>query len=124
MHFIIKINFLSFQKRNNLKKIVDLLCAKGIFLKSLDEIDLAILKTRKKIKVFSGITDKRYFIVIFTINQKSRFIVKNAKEIIELENRLEVVRNHAYKKKYMVLESPLCSRAKAFLTKENWKILE
>ncbi len=124
MLFIIKINFLNLQKRSNLKKVIDLLCTKGILLKSLDEIDLKILNTRKKIKIFSGVTEKKYFIVIFFIEQKSRFVVKNAKEIVELENRLEAVKNHIYKKKYIVLDSPLCSHAKDFLTKDNWKILE
>ena len=121
---IIKINFLSYRKRSNLKKIVDLLCANGILLKSLNEIDLAILNSRKKVKIFSGVTDKNYFIFIIDIEQKSRFVVKNAKEIIDLEKRLEVVGNHIYKKKYIVLSSPLCSRAKNFLTKDRWKILE
>lgn len=124
MHSIIKINFLSLQKRSNLKKIVDLLCAKGIILKSLNEVDPAILKSRKKVKIFSGVTDKNYFIVIINIEQKSRFVVKNAKEIADLEKRLEVAKNHIYKKKYIVLNSPLCSRAKDFLIKDNWKILE
>jgi len=121
---IIKINFLSYQKRSNLKKIVDLLCANGILLKSLNEIDLAILNTRKKVKIFSGVTDKNYFIFIINIEQKSRFVVKNAKEIIDLEKRLEVVENHIYKKKYIVLSSPLCSHAKDYLTEDKWKILE
>jgi len=124
MRSIIKINFLSYLKRSNLKKIVDLLCANGILLKSLNEIDPAILNSRKKVKIFSGVTDKNYFIFIINIEQKSRFVVKNAKEIIDLEKRLEVVENHIYKKKYIVLSSPLCSRAKDFLIKDSWKILE
>ena len=107
-----------------MKKIVDLLCAKGILLKSLNEIDLAIINSRKKAKIFSGVTDKNYFIFIIDIGQKSRFVVKNAKEVIELEKKLEMVENHIYKKKYIVLNSPLCSKAKDFLIKEKWKILE
>jgi len=107
-----------------LKKIVDLLCSNGILLKSLNEIDLTILNSRKKVKIFSGVTDKNYFIFIINVEQKSRFVVKNAKEIIDLEKRLEVVENHIYKKKYIVLSSPLCSRARDFLIKDRWKILE
>jgi len=124
MHSIIKINILSSLKRSNLKKVVDLLCTKGVILKSLNEIDLATLNSRKKIKIFSGVTDKKYFIVIIFIQQKSRFVVKNAKEIIDLEKKLETVKNHIYKKKYIVLTSPLCSRAKSYLVEDNWKILE
>ena len=107
-----------------MKKIVDLLCANGILLKSLNKIDLAILNSRKKVKIFSGVTDKNYFIVIINVEQKSRFVVKNAKEIIDLEKRLEVVENHIYKKKYIVFSSPLCSHAKEFLIQDRWKILE
>ncbi len=124
MHYIIRINILNFQKRNNLKKSIDLLSAQGILLKSLEEINLATLNSRKKLKIFSGVNDKKYFVVIFYINQKSRFVLKNAKEIVDLEKRLEKNKNHVYKKKYVILESPLCSRAKIFLADDGWHIFE
>ncbi len=112
------------EKVVSLKKVVDFLSDEHIVLLALDEIDLKFLKSRKKIRLFSGLTQKKYYVSLFFIKQKSRFLVKNANEIIDLEKRLEEYKNHAYKIKYLFISSPMCSKAKSFLRDNRWKIVE
>ena len=59
-------------KADIFKVIVDILNTNDTVLRSLEEIDLALLGTRKKIEVFSGVTEKKYYISIFFIRQKSK----------------------------------------------------
>ncbi|MFK5881529.1 MAG: hypothetical protein QM482_04895 [Sulfurospirillum sp.] len=106
------------------KTIVDLLNTKNLVLHALKKVDLTLLNTRKKIQIFSGVTEKRYYISIFFIRQKSRFLKKNASEIVQLCRRLEELEKHAYKNKLLVISSPLCSKASSFLKEEGWKIVE
>ena len=109
---------------SSLKKVVDFLNDEHIVLLTLDEIDLKFLKSRKKVRLFSGLTQKRYYISLFFIKQKGRFLRKNADEIIDLEKRLEEYKNRVYKIKYLFISSPMCSKAKSFLRDNRWKIVE
>jgi len=111
-------------QNSTFKELINLLNSKNIVPKTLEEVDLSLLKTRKKLQIYSGVTENRYYVVIFVIKQKSRFLIKNAKEIAELEIRLEELKNHAYKNKMVVIYSPFCSKAKLFLKTEGWKIIE
>ncbi len=109
---------------NSFKRVIDFLNDKHMELLSLDRVDLKLLNSRKKIKLFSGVTQKRYYISLFFIEQKSRFLRKNANEIMILEKRLEEFKNHAYKIKLLLISSPLCSKAKSLLIDNGWKIVE
>ncbi len=136
MRFTIKTNTLNSQRRDRLdskkfglkadifKVIVDILNTNRTVLRSLEEIDLALLGTRKKVEVFSGVTEKKYYISIFFIRQKSRFLKKNASEIVDLEKRLEKLKNHVFKNKLLVISSPLCSKASFFLKEKGWTVVE
>jgi len=114
----------SYAKDSFFKSVVDFLNTKNIVLCTLNEIDLSMLNTRKKIQIFSGVTEKRYYISIFIVRQKSRFLIKNAKEIVDLKKRLEDFSNHIYRNRLLVITSPLCTKAKSFLKTEGWKIIE
>ncbi len=107
-----------------MKTVVDFLSSKNIVLKSLEHIDLSLLKSRKKIEIFSGVDEKKFYNVIFLTKQKSRFLIKNANELNELEKKLENFKKHSYKYKYLIIGSPLCSFAKGYLSDNRWKIIE
>jgi len=106
-----------------LKEIVELLIQNRIVLKSLEEIDKTVLGTKKKVRIFGGINEKGYYCVIFRIEQKSRILTKQIAEYIELEQKLETIKNHAYRYKYFIFEAPICSKAVKYIKDNNWKIL-
>ena len=107
-----------------MKYIVEFLSKKNYIFKELLKVDLKLLGSRKKIELFEGVDTNSNYVAIFKIDQKSRFITKNAKEIEELLAKLIKLKQHNYKKKILLISSPLCSKAKKYLEELKWKIYE
>ena len=95
---------------------------KNILFKEIEAIEPKQLQSRKKIKIFcaTGI-DKNYY-AIFISDSKSRFLKKNAQELIELCAKLAQFKEHNFKKKILLVSSPLCSKAKEFLKQNGWSV--
>lgn len=95
---------------------------KNIIFKELNTVEPKELSSRKKIEIYDGIgIDKNYY-AIFVLNAKSRFLRKNANDLIQLLNRLIDLKEHNYKKKILLISSPLCSHAKQLLKDNGWSV--
>jgi hypothetical protein len=105
-----------------LKELTHYFNEKNILFKDIEAIEPKILESRKKIKIFcaTGI-DKNYY-AIFIFNAKSRFLKKNAEELILLCGKLADYKGHNFKKKILLIGSPLCSKAKEFLKQNEWSV--
>lgn len=97
-----------------MKEIIDLLRKNGIICKRLEEIKL---NTRKKIKGYLGVNIKNEYCFIVVLEKKSRFLKK---DIETLKNILPNI-NFRHKKKILILNSPICSKAKEEL--KEWRVL-
>ncbi len=62
------------------------------------------------------------FYSIFIVDAKSRFIRKNANDLLELHSKLIDFQEHNFKKKELLISSPLCSKAKKFLEENKWSV--
>lgn len=97
---------------------------KNILFKTIKEVEPKVLNSRKKIRIFSATgIDKNYY-ALFILNSKSRFLRKNAQELMELCQVLADFEGHNFKKKILLIGSPLCSKAKDFLKQNEWKVDE
>ncbi len=107
-----------------MKELTHYFNEKNILFKDIEAIEPKILESRKKIKIFcaTGI-DKNYY-AIFIFNAKSRFLKKNAEELILLCGKLADYKGHNFKKKILLIGSPFCSKAKEFLKQNEWKVDE
>ncbi len=94
----------------------------GTLFSSLVTIDKTVLHTRKKMTILSGIDLKSFYHLMFDMEQKSRFVMKNAKEILALEEQVVLHVNHRFKHKHLLLNAPLCSHAQKYLEEEGWRI--
>lgn len=105
-----------------MKELTHYFNEKNILFKEIQTIEPKELHSRKKIKIFcaTGI-DKNYY-AIFIIDSKSRFLKKNGQELIELCGKLANLQGHNFKKKILLISSPLCSKAKEFLKQNGWKV--
>ncbi|MGD9554225.1 MAG: hypothetical protein AB7D96_00935 [Arcobacteraceae bacterium] len=105
-----------------MKELTHYFNEKNILFKSIKHVDPKELNSRKKIEIYvaTGI-DKNYY-AIFILNSKSRFLKKNAEELIELCGKLADLQGHNFKKKILLIGSPLCSKAKEFLKDNEWKV--
>ncbi|WP_419770547.1 MAG: hypothetical protein ACNI3C_01795 [Candidatus Marinarcus sp.] len=97
---------------------------KDIIFKAIEKIEPKTIGSRKKVEIYCGTgIDKNYY-AIFIYDSKSRFIRKNAEELIELCCKLADFQGHNFKKKILLISSPLCSKAKEFLKQNEWKVDE
>jgi hypothetical protein len=102
------------------KDIVERLQKKRLIFKSLKEIDIRELGSRKKINIYLGVDLKKYYTCIIYISKKSRILKKEAEQLVEIHKKLESYNNSKIKRKYIYIESPLCSKAKALLEDKGW----
>lgn len=105
-----------------MKKIVNLLQEKNLIFKSLKPIEPKTLGSRKKIEIYLGVDLKKYYASILRIQKKSRILRKEAMELMEFHKKLEYLNESRIKKKYIYIQAPLCSKAKALLEAEKWTV--
>ena len=98
-----------------MKEIVEILRKNNIICKKLEKIDL---NTKKKINAFLGINLKNEYCIIIEILKKSRFLKKDIESLNEVVSQFPI--NFRYKKKILILHSPICSKAKEEL--REWRI--
>lgn len=105
-----------------MKELTNYFVNKNILFKQIEEIQPKELNSRKKIRIFDAIgIDKNYY-AIFTIDAKSRFLRKNAEDLMFMLNVLMDKKGHNYKKKILLISSPLCSKAKLLLKENGWSV--
>jgi len=97
------------------KEIVEILRKNNIICKKLDEIKL---NTRKKIKAYLGVNLKDEYCFIIKMNKKSRFLTK---DIETIEALVPEKIHFRYKKKILILNAPICSKAKDLI--KEWKVI-
>ena len=106
----------------NMKIIIDYLQEKQIIFKSFKEIKPKELGSRKKVTLYIGVDLKKYYALVMVLEKKSRILTKEAKELIVLHEKIEKYMDSKIKKKYIRISAPLCSKAKAFLIENGWKV--
>lgn len=104
-----------------MKRVLEKISSKTLF-SSFSPLDKAILKSRKKMSLFCGVDTHSFYHIVFEVEQKSRFVVKNAQEVIDFEKAMALHVSHNYKYKHLLLCAPLCSSAQKYLKEEGWRI--
>ncbi len=105
-----------------MKEIVDILQEKKLLFKKLTPIDVKTLGSRKKISIYLGVDLKKYYACIIHISKKSRILSKEAVELMEFHKKLEEYNDSKINKKYIYIEAPLCSKAKALFKEAKWVV--
>ena len=105
-----------------MKELVEYFKAKGVLFKELYPVDLKSYKIKKRWQVFVGVDQKNRYWLIVRIERKSRFLRKDAQEVLSLQERLEQILGHGFKKRHLILKAPLCSRAEEFLKEAGWSV--
>ncbi len=105
-----------------MKEITNYYQNKDIIFKDFKEIEPKELGSRKKITIYAATSVEKNYYAIFIVDAKSRFIRKNANDLIELCEVLAKYLDHNFKKKELLISSPLCSKAKTFLKENGWSV--
>lgn len=102
--------------------MLEKLTAKHLF-SSFTSISPSILGTRRKMVIYKGIDTAQYYHIVFSVDQKSRFGLKHAAEMVDFEERLTLLMRHHFKYKHLLLNAPLCSKARQMLQIDGWNLL-
>jgi hypothetical protein len=105
-----------------MKEIVDFLQSKKLIFKSLSPIELKSLGSRKKIDIYLGVDLKKYYACILHIKKKSKILKKEALELMAFHEKLELLNDSKINNKYIYIQAPLCSKAKALMQDEKWTV--
>ena len=105
-----------------MKELVEYLNYKNIIFKSLKEISPKELGSRKKVSLYVGIDLKGYYALVMQVEKKSRVLRKEADDFLDLHEKLESYIDSKVTKKYIIINAPLCSKAKAMLEDKGWKV--
>lgn len=106
----------------SLKNLIHYLNDKELHFSSLNKIEPKELGSRKKIDIYDATHIDNSFYAIFIVESKSRFIRKNANDLMEMLESLKRYKDHNYKYKMLIISSPLCSKAKALLQDNGWRV--
>lgn len=71
-----------------------------------------------------GVDLKKYYTCIIHIHKKSRILKKEAEDLMEFHKRLEEHKDIVIKRKYIYIQAPLCSKAKALFKQNKWTVWE
>jgi len=107
-----------------MKVLVDNLRENGRIYKKLEEIQPKDLKIRNKVKLFAALDLNRYYNAIVVVSQKSRLLMKDLAKFEEIVHKMALYREHQFKGKILMLDAPLCSKARTAFIKAKWKIIE
>ena len=110
-------------KREYMRALINQLQAKGKIYKKLVEIQPKELKVRNKIRIFSATDINSYYTTIFMVSQKSRLLMKDVIKFEEIYQKLVTYSGHNYKYKILIIDAPLCSKAKKAFGEAKWKII-
>ena len=106
-----------------MKYIVERLGKKKIIHKSFQKIDLKSLNSRKKIDLYLGIRVDKFYTIVIYINRKSKVVTKDTKDYFQLHKKLEEYNSSKILKKYIIIDSSLCSKAKERLLENGWVVI-
>jgi activator of 2-hydroxyglutaryl-CoA dehydratase len=105
-----------------MKEIVEFLQQKNIIFKSFKEVIPKEIGSRKKVGLYVGVDLKSYYTLVMLLEKKSRVLQKEANELMVLHEKLEKHIDSKINKKYIIIKAPLCSKAKALLEENGWKV--
>lgn len=106
-----------------MREITQVFAKKNIIFKEFKEILPKEINSRKKIKIYVGTGVDMKFYAIFVLEQKSRFIRKNANELMELCEQLASFMGHNFKVKDLFFKGVMCSKAKVYLKDNFWGVI-
>lgn len=105
-----------------MKELTNYFTKKDIIFKQIDETTPKELGSRKKIGIYHATSVKKEFYAIFIVDAKSRFLRKNADDLMTLCETFSSHLDHNFKRKVLLISSPLCSKAKAYLKENKWSV--
>ncbi len=105
-----------------MKEIVELLAQRGVLCRRLERVAPRELGSRKRVEIYEGTAPDDYYCMVMVLRKKSRVLQKEARELLDLHRKLEEKIEAKIKRRYLLIDAPLCSKAAALLEEVGWRI--
>lgn len=105
-----------------MKELTGYFTNKNVIFKEIKKTEPKELGSRKKIEIYTATSVNNEYYAIFVLDGKSRFLRKNANDLMAMCESLASLVDHNFKKKELLILSPLCSKAKAYLKENSWNV--
>ena len=107
-----------------MQKIVSQLQSKKLIYKKLEEIQPSTLNIRNKIRIFHTLDLSSRYGILFVVSQKSRIMQKNVAIFESIVEKVKIYVDHNVINKVIIIDAPLCSKAKALFKENRWKVID
>ena len=107
-----------------MKILVDTLRENGRLYKKFEEIQPKDLNIRNKVKLYCALDLNRSYNAVIVVSQKSRLLMKDLIKFEEIVLKMSLYRDHKFNGKVLMLDAPICSKARAAFGKAKWKIID
>lgn len=107
-----------------MKILVDTLRHNGRIYKKLEEIQPKELNIRNRVRLYCALDLTRYYNAIIVVSQKSRLLMKDIATFEEIVHKMSLYREHQFRGKVLMLDAPICSKAREAFVKAKWKIID
>ncbi len=105
-----------------MKELVEFFKKRGVLFRSLEPLDPKAFGIKKRLKLYRGVDLNGSFVLVVTIERKSRVLQKEAEGLESLAKEIEAKLSHRFKRRYLLLQAPICSKAKRWLQENGWRV--
>lgn len=105
-----------------MSELVEFMRVRGFIFKDILEIKPQELKIRNKLQLFRCTDLKKFYTFVVVVEQKSRVLQKDILKYFEIEQKASKYLDHNFKYKTIIIKAPLCSKAKALLKQNSWRV--
>ncbi|WP_353662997.1 hypothetical protein [Hydrogenimonas sp. SS33] len=106
-----------------MKEILAPLQSRGLLFKRFEPFLLKEIGSRKRLEVYHGVDTQNRYTLVIRLKRKSRVLQKDVREWFDLKQRIEQHLGYPILQNIALIEAPLCSKAKALLESEGWRVV-
>ena len=106
-----------------MKDVLGRLQAQGYLFKRFEPFSLKTIGSRKRIDVYHGVDTQNRYTLVFVIERKSRVLQKEVREWFDIKSKIEAHYGYRILQNIAFIRAPLCSKAKALLESEGWRVV-
>ena len=105
-----------------MKELVEFFKKRGVLFRTLEALDPKALGIKKRLELFEGVNLEGAFVLVMKIARKSRLLQKDAQQLELLAKEIESKLAHRFKYRYLIIQAPICSKAKRWLEENGWRV--
>ena len=106
-----------------MKEILTPLHSLGLLFKRFEPFSLKNIGSRKRLEIYHGVDTQNRYTLVMRIQRKSRVLQKDVREWLEMKQKIEGYLGYPILQNVAIIEAPLCSKAKALLESEEWRVI-